>query len=1086
MKTSRLFPLAILTLPLLLGEVRVGQDSLLLPTYEETLPDPSPHFYVYNPAEPSVYPYTMRTGFTKRRVDHAWRALRLENEYLMCIVLPDLGGHLYSCKDKLNGQEMFHANPSVKKAAVGLRGAWVAMGIEMNFPDGHTWVAVSPVDFATVNNPDGSASIWVGNIDRVYEMQWRVEFVLRPGSAFLEQNVYLENRTGIRHRYYWWNNGSVLRVDDKTRFIYPMYLTGTHKLTEIDTWPVNSAGVDMSVVGNHKGQGVALFAHGCREPFMAVYHPTLRTGTVHYADARQLPGKKIWSWGREGNKFVATELSDDNKSYVEEQAGVFENQETYGFLEPGEERKFSEYWMPVRGLGGVSRANLEGVVNLARSTDAGGRIQLTVEFNANHKIPGARLRVTDGTATVMEESASLDPAVTFSRAVKGLPAQMHYTFQLLDSSGKVVLSHTEDQYDALSAKEVKIGPQPSHVPAIDDSKTAAQFLKLGEYNELQGLPGLARSNYQDGLERFPGDLELSRAMGRLAVSENRFEEAEAALSRVLTQAPADVEAHYYLGVSHASLGEDAKGRKELESVGAQQPLHTAANVALAGLLARAHDLASALGLIEKVLVSRPDMTRAGAIEVALLRRLGQTEKARQQLAHFRSLDPTDATLRYEQGKLGQPDALLWPHLAADPERVLNVAIDYIELGFYEEALDLLSRKYPSPPDIMATEPGAVLPQHYPLAGYYRAYCMLQLGRPASKELEDASGYFTEYVFPNRPSTFRVLRAALQQNPSDATALFLLGSAYMGSGQADKAIDAWQQARKLGFKRAELFRELGRALLILKKDAKAAASIYQQGLQIAPTDPELQRGLEALFVPAPKSASPGGAAVTSDSSSGNKREFGSPKEAAAYALGLAAQGKLADAANVFDAVNFPGEKQEEDVREAYIQIQAQGLLVLARARKCTEAIAAEDVIGNEDPKLPFTFHGFGAILKGPRFQYYFATVEALCGNDRNARKLWSKLAKLTGKDVSDVDFSVPFVAAAMLGPEEAKPRIEAALEQVNRALTAGRAERSTLLYSRGMLLRALGREKDAQSSLAEVLGANPRPIVGYLALTALRR
>src|SRR6266851_2021231 len=270
--SARFFVVGVLTLLPALSEVRVWQDSLTLPTYGESLPDTTPFFSVYSPGEPTVYPYTMRVGFTKKRSDHGWRSLRIENEYLSCIVLPDLGGRLYSCKDKLNGQEIFRLNPSIKKAMVGLRGAWIAAGIEMNFPLGHTWVGVSPVDFATAQNPDGSASIWVGNIDRVYGMQWRVEFVLRPGSTVLEQNVFLDNRSAIHHRYYWWNNAAIARVDDKTRFIYPANLTGTHSLTEIDTWPMNSAGVNMSVVGNHKTGGVGLFTHGSREPFMAVYH----------------------------------------------------------------------------------------------------------------------------------------------------------------------------------------------------------------------------------------------------------------------------------------------------------------------------------------------------------------------------------------------------------------------------------------------------------------------------------------------------------------------------------------------------------------------------------------------------------------------------------------------------------------------------------------------------------------------------------------------------------------------------------------------------------------------------------------------
>ena len=44
---------------------------------------------------------------------------------------------------------MFYANPSIKKALIGYRGAWAAFGIEFNFPVSHNWMSMSPVDFAT-------------------------------------------------------------------------------------------------------------------------------------------------------------------------------------------------------------------------------------------------------------------------------------------------------------------------------------------------------------------------------------------------------------------------------------------------------------------------------------------------------------------------------------------------------------------------------------------------------------------------------------------------------------------------------------------------------------------------------------------------------------------------------------------------------------------------------------------------------------------------------------------------------------------------------------------------------------------------
>jgi len=107
---------AFLLLPLCqaTAQVRVWQGTLTLPTYEESAPDPNPPFDQYANARFN-YPYTLRANLTNQRPDHAWRALLLENEYLKCSVLPDLGGRLYTCTNKISGQPMFYANPSIKR-----------------------------------------------------------------------------------------------------------------------------------------------------------------------------------------------------------------------------------------------------------------------------------------------------------------------------------------------------------------------------------------------------------------------------------------------------------------------------------------------------------------------------------------------------------------------------------------------------------------------------------------------------------------------------------------------------------------------------------------------------------------------------------------------------------------------------------------------------------------------------------------------------------------------------------------------------------------------------------------------------------
>jgi hypothetical protein len=121
---------------------RAWESTLTLPTYEEGPPDPNPPFDLFLDRRFS-YPYTLRVNLTDRRSPRTWRALNLENEYLKCVVLPDLGGHLYSCTDKVNGAQLFYANPSIKFAQIAYRGAWTALGVEFNFPVSHNWMTAS-------------------------------------------------------------------------------------------------------------------------------------------------------------------------------------------------------------------------------------------------------------------------------------------------------------------------------------------------------------------------------------------------------------------------------------------------------------------------------------------------------------------------------------------------------------------------------------------------------------------------------------------------------------------------------------------------------------------------------------------------------------------------------------------------------------------------------------------------------------------------------------------------------------------------------------------------------------------------------
>src|SRR5690242_12785649 len=85
--------------------VRVSEDTMRIPVQTELGADPNPSFLVSS-LQNTFYPYPMRNQIKPDRPLQDVRVLTLENEYLICRVLPDFGGRLYSCRDKRNDREM--------------------------------------------------------------------------------------------------------------------------------------------------------------------------------------------------------------------------------------------------------------------------------------------------------------------------------------------------------------------------------------------------------------------------------------------------------------------------------------------------------------------------------------------------------------------------------------------------------------------------------------------------------------------------------------------------------------------------------------------------------------------------------------------------------------------------------------------------------------------------------------------------------------------------------------------------------------------------------------------------------------------
>ena len=1050
--------------------VHAWQDSLELPTYAEHDPDPVPQFNAIT-NEMANYPYPVRSHPSDLPADRspvAWRTLNLENEYLLCRILPDLGGHLYNCRDKIANREVFYANPVIKKDLIGLRGAWIATGIESNFPATHSRTSVSPVNFAIRDEADGAAGVIIADTDRVTGLQWRVEYRLRPGSAVLEQEVALYNPTSVRKPYLWWSNAEVEWDDPGIRYIFPTKLMLSHDRKTLETWPVNSAGLNISQVANETAEST-WFTYQSHEPFMAVYKPKSKTGVAHYADAKVVTGKKMWVMSRAEFDYYHKKITENANLYVEIQAGLFADQQTYEFLEPQHSRSFTEYWIPFRGLDGVTRATPDVVLYASRSQ----KTQVAVELNATRMITGARIRIIANGRALSEATADLNPAAPWTQTF-GIGPEA-YTLQVLDSNGRVLLEHSEDLYAAAGPAGFKTGPQkltdwhgPEHEWLLS---------RRGEFNELLSQGALAQHDYGAGLQRFPQNPAFEKSEGRLALSFLRFDEAAERLTRVMTvSGRPDPEALYYAGVAQSGLGKDQAAVQLLAKVTPQSEFAPAAALESAIIAARLHDYPSALKLTATLADDRGRAPHILGLRAAFLRRYGDRAGAARELQRGRSIAPEDSFLRYEGTLAGGDDLALWSYLAGDAERILNIADEYFSLGLLDDALSLLKRDY-SKDNPHFIEPGALPPDRSALIAYYRAYCEIALKLDPAGELRRASALGTQYQFTNRATSYPVLRAAIERVPADATAHALLGNLELYSFRVPDAIAEWEKALSLNPKLDVERKSLTDAIALLNRKPAAEAPVVSAN-SAPPVPPP-------VAFPAPSKASPAVPRTTASTPVAPSLP-GDSRSATGIAEGAmlkAASGAIGEATAVFRTPPFASDKQPVAVRRAFIEVQLQNLLALSEARKCDAMDAHVEALGiSGDQDIAFTLYGFGQFMRTAHFQYYLGAVEANCGLTKQANKFWSKVAKMK-EPASSPEFAYPILAASRLDAAAGKTLAGQALKTL--ASEAG-SDAAVLAFNQAVLLRASGQEGPALAQFSKTMQESQETFVRYLAAVELSR
>src|SRR5580704_4517577 len=170
-------------------EVSAWSEKVSIPTYPVGRPEKNPMFLekrVYQGSSGVVYPHPVVEKIFDDKKDQVYQAVFLENEYLKIMILPQLGGRVQMAWDKVQQRYFIYYNQVIKPALVGLTGPWISGGIEFNWPQHHRPSTFEPLDHTIEENDDGSKTIWVNEVERMFHTKGMAGFTLYPGKAYLE------------------------------------------------------------------------------------------------------------------------------------------------------------------------------------------------------------------------------------------------------------------------------------------------------------------------------------------------------------------------------------------------------------------------------------------------------------------------------------------------------------------------------------------------------------------------------------------------------------------------------------------------------------------------------------------------------------------------------------------------------------------------------------------------------------------------------------------------------------------------------------------------------------------------------------
>jgi tetratricopeptide (TPR) repeat protein len=826
--------------------VKVWQEKVTIPTYDTGKPDKNPMFFekrVYQGSSGVVYPNPVIEKIFDEKKDKEYIALYLENEYLKIMILPEIGGRVQMAYDKIRQRHFIYYNQVIKPALVGLCGPWISGGIEFNWPQHHRPSTFEPVDFMLEEHADGSKTVWVNEVERMFRTRCMAGFTLHPGKAYLQISVKLLNRTPLPQTFLWWANPAV-KVNDHYQSVFPPDVNAVfdHGKRDVSAFPIAtgtyykvdySPGTDISRYKNIPVPTSYMAIHSDYD-FVGGYEHDTQAGLLHVADHHVSPGKKQWTWGH-SDFGVAWDrnLTDEDGPYIELMTGVYtDNQPDFSWLMPHEEKSFVQYFMPYRELGVVKNASKDLLVNIEKIDDV-----LEIKVFATSKQAGIVLTANVGDLNLMRESINISPEKIYTRRIpvnKKL-SEKDIVLMLVDTSGKELL-----RYEPAKNKLHEF-PQPATAPPVpsrvaNNEQLYLTGLHLEQYRHATCDPV---PYYEEALRRDAGDVRNNNALGLWYLRRGQFVKSEPYFRKAIETLtlrnpnPYDGEPYYNLGLSLKMQGKQKEAYEAFFKACWNSAWQDNGYFSLAQIDMARGDYEKALDHIQRSLDRNATNSKAYVLKAAALRKMGQNEKALAVCKEALQRDRFNLGVLFEQQSIDTLKILARSHV----QNYIEYALDYQAAGLYSEAIELLQL-------FIKQNPQA----DHPMAWYYLAFWNHQGGETAKlKEyLDKAATANPDYCFPNRIEDVAVLQFATALNPSDAKAPFYLGNLWYDKRQYKEAIENWELSVKRDATYPVAFRNLGLASFNKKNEKEMALQYYEKAFSLDPTDARVLMELDQLY------------------------------------------------------------------------------------------------------------------------------------------------------------------------------------------------------------------------------------------------